>query len=90
MAERVTPAAPTFVDETKKPNEEDPNLETVPLSEFTKDNLLLHLHNSMSSTLLNLGLECHQQAPDFNAISDFFGQRYNYWTDDIEHPDFGL
>ena len=70
--------------------EEDPNLEAVPLTEFTKDRLRLHLHVSMTSTLRNLGLECHQQTPDFNAISDFLGKRYNYWTDDIEHPDFGL
>lgn len=70
--------------------EEDPNLELVPLSEFTKDKLRFHLHGSMISTLRNLGLESHQQTPDFNAISDFLGQRYNYWTDDVEHPDFGL
>lgn len=70
--------------------EEDPNLEAVPLMEFTKDKLRFHLHGSMLSTLRNLGLESHQQTPDFNAISDFLGQRYNYWTADIEHPDFGL
>lgn len=70
--------------------EEDPNLEVVPLTEFTKDKLRFHLHCSMISTLHNLDLESHQQTPDFNAISDLLAQRYNYWTDDIEHPDFGL
>ena len=70
--------------------EEDPDLKAVPLTEFTKDKLRFHLHSSMISTLRNLGLESHQQTPDFNAISDFLGQRYNYWTDDIEHPDSGL
>jgi len=44
----------------------------------------------MVSTLKGVGLEVHQPTPDFNAISDFLGQRYSYWTDDIEHPDFGF
>jgi len=70
--------------------EEEPSLEPVPLTEFTKDKLRFHLQGSMISTLRNLGLEPHQQTPDFNAISDFLSERYNYWTDDIVHPDFGL
>jgi len=70
--------------------EEDLILEPVPLTEFTKDKLHFHLQISMISTLRGLGLESHQQTPNFNAISDFLGQRYNYWTDDIEHPNFGL
>ena len=70
--------------------EEDVSLESVPITEFNKDKLRFHLFSSMASTLKQNGLEIHQSAPDFNAISDFLGQRYNYWTDDIEHPDFGF
>ena len=40
---------------------------------------------SQMATLKFLGLECHQQTPDFDAISDFLGYRFNYWTDDVEH-----
>ncbi|MFC1924050.1 hypothetical protein ACFLXA_01615 [Chloroflexota bacterium] len=68
--------------------EEDVTLDPVPLSLFSKENLRLHLNFSMLSTLKALGFEIHQPTPDFNAISDFLGQRYNYWIDDIEHPDF--
>ena len=70
--------------------EEDASLEPVPVTEFNKEKLRFHLFSSMASTLKQNGLEIHQSTPDFIAISDFLGQRYNYWTDDIEHPDFGL
>jgi len=70
--------------------EEDVTLDPVPLSLFSKENLKSHLFLSMVSTLKGMGLEIRQPTPDFNAISDFLGRRYNYWTDDIEHPDFGF
>lgn len=70
--------------------EEDVTLEPVPLSLFSKENLKFHLNSSMLSTLKGMGFDIHQPTPDFNAISDFLSQRYNYWTDDIEHPDFGF
>lgn len=70
--------------------EEDVTLDPVPLSLFSKEKLKFHLFSSMASTLKGMGLEIHQPTPDFNAISDFLSQRYNYWTDDIEHPDFGF
>ena len=70
--------------------EEDVTLDPVPVSIFTKERLELHLSTSMLSTLKGAGLEIHQPTPDFHAVSDFLGQRYNYWTDDIVHPDISL
>ena len=70
--------------------EEDVTLDPVPLSLFSKEKLRFHLYSSMGSTLKGMGLEIHQPTPDFNAISEFLGRRYRYWTDDIEHPDYGF
>ncbi len=70
--------------------EEDVTLDPVPLSLFSKEKLKFHLFSSMGSTLKGMGFEIHQPTPDFNAISDFLSRRYNYWTDDIEHPDFAF
>jgi hypothetical protein len=77
-----------FIDTVNQ--EEDVTLDPVPLSLFSKEKLKFHLFSSMGSTLKGMGFEIHQPTPDFNAISDFLRQRYNYWTDDIEHPDFGF
>lgn len=70
--------------------EENENSEPIPISVFSEDNLRMALKTSMMSTLKGLGLEDHQITPDFDAISDFLGKRYNYWTDDIEHDDYGF
>ena len=69
---------------------EDENADLVPISEFSVENLRLLLWTSMQSTLKNLGFELHQITPDFEAISDFLGERYKYWTDDIDHPHYGF
>ena len=69
---------------------EDENADSVPIFEFSVENLRLHLWTSMQSTLKNLGFELHQTTPDFVAISVFLGERYKYWTDDIDHPDYGF
>ena len=70
--------------------EEDAAWDPVPPSLFSKEKLKFHLFSSMGSTLESLGFEIHQPTPDFNAISDFLGRRYNYWADDIQHQDFGF
>jgi len=69
---------------------EDENAAPVPMSEFSAENLRLHLWTSMQSTLKNLGFELHQTTPDFGAISVFLGERYRYWKDDIDHPNYGF
>ena len=69
---------------------EDVNADDVPISEFTEENLRLMLWTSMQSTLKNLGFELHQVTPNFEAIGDFLGERYKYWTDDIDHPNYGF
>lgn len=69
---------------------EDENAIAVPVNEFTEENLSLQLRISMLSTLKNLGFELHQLTPNFDAISEFLGKRYNYWTDDIDHPNYGF
>jgi hypothetical protein len=69
---------------------EDENTEEIPISEFTEENFRIMLWTSMQSTLKNLGFELHQTTPDFAAISNFLGERYKYWTDDIDHPNYGF
>ena len=59
----------------------------VPAQEFSTENLLFNLRVSMLSTLKLLGLESHQDTPDFPAIDAFLRTRYNYWTDDVDHDD---
>lgn len=59
----------------------------IPLEQFTVGKLRTFLDMTMLSTLKVIGLECRQQTPDFRAINHFLQHRYNYWTDDIQHPD---
>ena len=77
-----------FLEFMNQPEKE--NVEPVPISEFSVENFRLMLWTSMQSTLVNLGFELHQTTPDFEAIGDFLGERYKYWTDDIDHPDYGF
>ena len=62
----------------------------VPLEEFSLENLRLQLRFSMLATVRSYGLELPHGTPDFEAISDFLGERYRYWVDDVEHPDYGF
>lgn len=62
----------------------------VPLKEYSVENLRYQLRCSMIATVRSYGLEIPHETPDFDAISDFLGQRYRYWTDDVDHPDFGF
>jgi hypothetical protein len=66
---------------------ESENAPVVPLTEFTSESLDNCLKLSMLSTVDRLGLELHQETPDFDAISTFLGSRYGYWTLDVPHED---
>lgn len=59
----------------------------VPFEEFSEENLRRHLNMGTVMALGSYGLQIHQGTPDFEAIKDFLGCRYNYWIDDIEHED---
>ena len=43
------------------------------------------LHMSALSTLKNWGLELHQSSVDPVSVLKVLGDRYGYWTDDVEH-----
>jgi hypothetical protein len=62
----------------------------VPLEEFSSENLQMQLRLSMVATVKSYGLQLPGQTPDLDAVSDLLGERYRYWEDDIEHPDYGL
>jgi hypothetical protein len=62
----------------------------IPLGEFSTENLRRHLRLSMLATVRTYNLELPHVTPDFAAIGDFLSERYGYWTDDIEHPDYGF
>jgi hypothetical protein len=52
---------------------------------FTTDALKKALVMTQLSTLKGLGFECPQQAPNFEGVDGLL-RRFNYWTDDVEHP----
>ena len=65
--------------------EESVDTSAVAIEEYTEDAMRMALRLSQMATVKNLGLECHQQTPDFGAIDDFLRHRFNYWTDDVVH-----
>lgn len=65
--------------------EERKDSTVIPISEFSEEKLRFSLRNSMIATLKIWGLELRQMTPDFEAIDQFLGNRYNYWVDDVEH-----
>lgn len=62
----------------------------IPLNEFSEEKLRNALRLSMIATLKQWGHENHIQTPNFSSINLFLSKRYFYWTDDIEHADFGF
>jgi hypothetical protein len=69
---------------------ENENSIPIPLEEFSTENLRRQLRVSMLATVRTYNLELPHSTPDFAAIGDFLSERYGYWTDDIEHPDYGF
>jgi hypothetical protein len=59
----------------------------VPLGEYGEKNLRKQFQLFVLSFAKTYGLESHNPTPDFSAIEDFLAQRYNFWTDDVEHED---
>ncbi|MCP4678697.1 MAG: hypothetical protein GY854_24940 [Deltaproteobacteria bacterium] len=69
---------------------EKDNAIPIPLEEFSSEEMRRSLRISMLATLKIYNLESHHETPDLTAISDFLGERYGYWSDDVDHPDLGL
>ncbi len=60
----------------------------VPAGHFTEKTLCFHLQNAAMHTVQLFGLQIHQQTPDFKAILAVLGNRYGYWTDDVDHDNY--
>ncbi|WP_328855199.1 hypothetical protein OHB01_08785 [Microbispora hainanensis] len=77
-----------FVTEMNRPEEtDDPSVATdVVTRKALKDALDL----SVMSTVHSWGLEIHLSSVDPGAVLKILGERYGYWTDDIDHEDFFL
>jgi len=64
----------------------------VPLEVYSEECLRKHMPFYMLSVIKTFGmtndLELHQQTPDLPGIEDFLTNRYNFWSDDIEHEDY--
>ncbi len=56
-----------------------------PLDWFTTDALKKAIIMTQPSTLKGLGFEFPQIAPNFEGMDGLL-RRFNYWTDDVEHP----
>jgi hypothetical protein len=66
-------------------NKSDEDMEPIPLTELSTDNIRSAININMISSLKGLGFEYRQSSIDINAVSKFLGERFKYWTDDIEH-----
>jgi hypothetical protein len=79
------------IDELKKASkelferDEEESDPAPPVGLFTVSQLKRALRMSQLSTLKGLGFECCQKAPNFDAVNRFL-QRFNYWVDDVAHP----
>lgn len=67
--------------------EETQGTQLFPASIYSEEELRFHLSVFANSVLKTVGLELHQETPDTSALMEFLGQRYNFWADDVEHPD---
>ncbi len=59
----------------------------VPLDEYDEEILRQHVRMYMSAFAKSFDLEIHQSTPDLPAIEDFLANRYNFWSDDVDHED---
>jgi len=77
-----------FISEMNRP--EEPGDPSVAVEAVTRKALEDALDMSVMSTVHNWGLEIHQSAVDPAAVLRVLGDRYRYWTDDVDHEDFFL
>jgi len=75
-----------FIAEMNRPEESgDPS---VAVEAVTRKALEDALDMSVMSTMRQWGLEVHQSAVDPGAVLKVLGDRYGYWTEDVDHDDF--
>lgn len=67
--------------------EETKETRLLPASLYSEEELRFHLSVFANTVLNTIGLELHQETPDTTALLEFLGRRYNFWADDIDHPD---
>ncbi|MFJ7297833.1 hypothetical protein [Streptomyces collinus] len=66
---------------------ERPDDPPVPAQAFTEHALRSHLAVAAVSTARGFGLAIRPGRLDSQALLSVLGDRYGYWTDDIEHAD---
>lgn len=66
---------------------ERPDDPPVPAEAFTEHALRSHLSVAAVSTAHGFGLSIRPGPLDSQALLSVLGERYGYWTDDIEHTD---
>lgn len=60
---------------------------TPPARLYTREELVQARQLSMMKLVEYWELDLRQPTPDFPAIESFLAERYEYWTDDIDHED---
>jgi hypothetical protein len=75
-----------FLTEMNRP--EEPDDPSVAVEAVTREALEDALNMSVVSTLRGWGLEIHQPSFDPAAVLKVLGDRYGYWSDDVDHEDF--
>jgi hypothetical protein len=55
---------------------------------LTVDDMEFARRSSIPLVIDIYGLRLNQPTPDFAAIDRFLGERYRYWTDDVDHPSY--
>lgn len=66
-------------------NEGEREGEVIPVDRFTEHEMWFHLGNTASATARRWGLEVRVSLLDPRPFLSVLGDRFNYWTDDVEH-----
>ena len=65
--------------------EEQPDDPETPVESFTEDAMWFHLGNAAAATARRWGLDIRVNLFDPRAFLNVLGDRFNYWSDDVEH-----
>ncbi|MGI8486529.1 MAG: hypothetical protein ACR2OU_20005 [Thermomicrobiales bacterium] len=59
----------------------------IPMEDFSGERLERMLGMSMGATMKGLGLTFYDDQIELDAITEFMGEQFNFWNDDVEHVD---
>lgn len=72
-----------IIDEIQKEGDTAANYVDIPLEEIIGENLDMHLEHTSLYVLTSFGLQSRSRFPNYTAIAEFLGSRFNYGKDDL-------